>query len=68
MTEHLHHPYPTDEQKQELMRKTGLQMNQIANWFINCRRRQMPSLRERAQETQRPRSSGAIHHHDERNH
>ncbi|KAK3996017.1 pah5 homeobox protein encoded by the pah5 protein [Cladorrhinum sp. PSN332] len=41
---HLHHPYPTEDEKQELMRQTGLQMNQISNWFINARRRQLPTL------------------------
>ncbi|RDA86630.1 hypothetical protein CP533_1561, partial [Ophiocordyceps camponoti-saundersi (nom. inval.)] len=41
---HLHHPYPTEEEKQELMRQTGLQMNQISNWFINARRRQLPAM------------------------
>ncbi|CAP68902.1 uncharacterized protein PODANS_7_8640 [Podospora anserina S mat+] len=41
---HLHHPYPTEDEKQELMRQTGLQMNQISNWFINARRRQLPVM------------------------
>ncbi|OAA65740.1 homeobox transcription factor [Niveomyces insectorum RCEF 264] len=41
---HLHHPYPSEDEKQELMRQTGLQMNQISNWFINARRRHMPTL------------------------
>ncbi|KAI5868089.1 hypothetical protein GGS23DRAFT_602014 [Durotheca rogersii] len=41
---HLHHPYPTEDEKQEMMRQTGLQMNQISNWFINARRRQLPAL------------------------
>ncbi|KAI9731266.1 MAG: hypothetical protein M1818_007891 [Claussenomyces sp. TS43310] len=41
---HLQHPYPTEDEKQELMRQTGLQMNQISNWFINARRRQLPSM------------------------
>lgn len=26
---HLHHPYPTEDEKQELMRQTGLQMSKI---------------------------------------
>jgi hypothetical protein len=26
---HLHHPYPTEEEKQELMRQTGLQMSKL---------------------------------------
>ncbi|KAK2626681.1 hypothetical protein QTJ16_003856 [Diplocarpon rosae] len=41
---HLTHPYPTEDEKQELMRQTGLQMNQISNWFINARRRQLPTM------------------------
>ncbi|OTB06886.1 hypothetical protein M426DRAFT_9313 [Hypoxylon sp. CI-4A] len=41
---HLNHPYPTEEEKQTLMRKTGLQLNQISNWFINARRRQLPTM------------------------
>ncbi|KAI1268330.1 hypothetical protein F5Y18DRAFT_441097 [Xylariaceae sp. FL1019] len=41
---HLHHPYPTEDEKQDLMRQTGLQMNQISNWFINARRRQLPTM------------------------
>ncbi|KAI0128436.1 homeobox domain-containing protein [Xylariales sp. AK1849] len=41
---HLHHPYPTEDEKQDLMRHTGLQMNQISNWFINARRRQLPTM------------------------
>ncbi|KAI1085783.1 hypothetical protein F5B20DRAFT_18201 [Whalleya microplaca] len=45
---HLHHPYPTEDEKQDLMRQTGLQMNQISNWFINARRRQLPVLMNNA--------------------
>ncbi|KAI1393549.1 uncharacterized protein F4822DRAFT_16468 [Hypoxylon trugodes] len=41
---HLHHPYPSEEEKQDLMRETGLQLNQISNWFINARRRQLPAM------------------------
>lgn len=41
---HLQHPYPTEDEKQELMRQTDLQMNQISNWFINARRRQLPAM------------------------
>ncbi|TRX90765.1 hypothetical protein FHL15_008344 [Xylaria flabelliformis] len=41
---HLAHPYPTEDEKQALMRETNLQMNQISNWFINARRRQLPNM------------------------
>ncbi|KAJ3563451.1 hypothetical protein NPX13_g8192 [Xylaria arbuscula] len=41
---HLHHPYPTEDEKQDLVKQTGLQLNQISNWFINARRRQLPNL------------------------
>ncbi|KAJ6444702.1 hypothetical protein O9K51_03098 [Purpureocillium lavendulum] len=50
---HLQHPYPTEDEKQDLMRQTGLQMtetdfssvtDQISNWFINARRRQLPAM------------------------
>lgn len=37
--EHQHNPYPTEEDKQWMVRKTGLESNQISNWFINARRR-----------------------------
>ncbi|EPS40290.1 hypothetical protein H072_5904 [Dactylellina haptotyla CBS 200.50] len=40
---HLHHPYPTEDQKLELVSQTGLTMNQISNWFINARRRRLPA-------------------------
>ncbi|KAI1820310.1 hypothetical protein F4861DRAFT_73084 [Xylaria intraflava] len=47
--DHLQHPYPTEDEKQELMRETNLQMNQISNWFINARRRHLPALISNAQ-------------------
>ncbi|POS85604.1 hypothetical protein EPUL_004965, partial [Erysiphe pulchra] len=44
---HLEHPYPTEDEKQQLMDSTGLQMSaldQISNWYINARRRQLPAI------------------------
>lgn len=41
---HVQHPYPTDEEKAELMKQTGLTLNQISNWFINARRRRLPAM------------------------
>lgn len=55
---HLSHPYPTEDEKQELMRQTGLQMNQISNWFINARRRQLPAMINNARVESDATSSG----------
>ncbi|CAI7646445.1 unnamed protein product [Penicillium crustosum] len=41
--EHLDHPYPSEEDKQMFMTRTGLSISQISNWFINARRR-LPAL------------------------
>eukprot|EP00181_Compsopogon_caeruleus_P000437 CAMPEP_0184678334 /NCGR_PEP_ID=MMETSP0312-20130426/1058_1 /TAXON_ID=31354 /ORGANISM="Compsopogon coeruleus, Strain SAG 36.94" /LENGTH=357 /DNA_ID=CAMNT_0027126999 /DNA_START=332 /DNA_END=1405 /DNA_ORIENTATION=+ len=37
--EHLEHPYPSDEEKQEMSRLTGVSVQQITNWYINHRKR-----------------------------
>ena len=39
LEEHFEHPYPDDNQKEELMKKTGLTINQINIWFVNSRMR-----------------------------
>lgn len=39
LSEHTTHPYPTEEEKVMLAAQTGLNLNQISNWFINARRR-----------------------------
>ncbi|MCJ1413631.1 hypothetical protein MMC19_007753, partial [Ptychographa xylographoides] len=48
-TEHIAHPYPTEEEKQILMGQTGLTISQISNWFINARRRSLPQMTKQAQ-------------------
>jgi hypothetical protein len=39
LTTHNRHPYPSDEEKDLLQRKTGLSKTQITNWLANARRR-----------------------------
>ena len=41
---HLANPYPNEQEKFELCRRTGLNMNQLTNWFINARQRLVPKL------------------------
>lgn len=38
-TDHVKHPYPTEEEKLELMRQTGIESKQFNNWFMNARKR-----------------------------
>lgn len=38
---HLNNPYPTAQEKRELLIKTGLTKIQLSNWFINVRRRKI---------------------------
>lgn len=37
--EHVDHPYPTDEEKLQIMADTGIEPKQLTNWFVNNRRR-----------------------------
>lgn len=37
--DHLHHPYPTEEEKEMLGAHGGITMEQVNNWFINTRGR-----------------------------
>ncbi|KAI9901460.1 hypothetical protein N3K66_003277 [Trichothecium roseum] len=37
---HTDHPYPTEEEKSELVSQSGLTRTQVVNWFNNARRRQ----------------------------
>ncbi|KAI9264827.1 homeobox KN domain-containing protein [Sporodiniella umbellata] len=44
LQEHSSHPYPSEEEKKRLIETTRLSINQISNWFINARRRLLPTL------------------------
>ncbi|KAL4745097.1 hypothetical protein BDW72DRAFT_66019 [Aspergillus terricola var. indicus] len=39
LNDHSDHPYPTEEEKEELKLRTGLKRTQITNWLANARRR-----------------------------
>ncbi|QLQ79746.1 hypothetical protein HG537_0C03950 [Torulaspora globosa] len=41
LLDHLRNPYPTPQEKRELLIKTGLTKVQLSNWFINVRRRKI---------------------------
>lgn len=32
--EHSHHPYPTEQEKVDMMEKTGMNLKQINNWYV----------------------------------
>mmetsp|Transcript_21206 Transcript_21206/g.29710 ORF Transcript_21206/g.29710 Transcript_21206/m.29710 type:complete len:403 (-) Transcript_21206:297-1505(-) len=37
--EHVAHPYPTEQEKEQIMRDTGIELKQLTNWFVNNRKR-----------------------------
>jgi hypothetical protein len=37
--DHIDHPYPTEEEKAQIMRHCGIEMKQLTNWFVNNRKR-----------------------------
>ncbi|KAJ3350484.1 hypothetical protein HDU83_009684 [Entophlyctis luteolus] len=45
LMEHQHEPYPSEEEKKEMTEHTGLNLNQINDWFINARRRYLEKPR-----------------------
>lgn len=48
---HIHHPYPTEADKEELSRKTNLKVHQISNWFVNMRARKWKKAIETTERT-----------------
>jgi homeobox protein TGIF1 len=45
LEDNVNHPYPSEAQKIYFCEKTGLDISQINNWFINARRRILPLLK-----------------------
>jgi hypothetical protein len=39
LREHADHPYPTEAERDNLLRETGLKKEQVCNWLANARRR-----------------------------
>ena len=37
--QHIAHPYPTEQEKAEIMAETGIELKQLTNWFVNNRKR-----------------------------
>lgn len=37
--DHITHPYPTEQEKAQIMAETGIELKQLTNWFVNNRKR-----------------------------
>ena len=37
--EHIARPYPTEQEKAQIMAETGIELKQLTNWFVNNRKR-----------------------------
>ncbi|KAI9293304.1 hypothetical protein K502DRAFT_276614, partial [Neoconidiobolus thromboides FSU 785] len=38
---HLHDPFPTEKEKDQIAAATGVSASQLSHWFINARRRRI---------------------------
>lgn len=45
--EHVHHPYPTEGEKEWLAKEGGITVEQVNNWFINTRGRKWKPMLKR---------------------
>ena len=53
--DHIDHPYPTEEEKADIMKHCGIEMKQLTNWFVNNRKR---IWKPKLEELKRRQSSG----------
>lgn len=60
LMDHMHHPYPTDQEKAEMMLKTGIDVKRLNNWFVNNRIRYWKPRMEALQRQQHQRKQTAI--------
>jgi hypothetical protein len=57
--EHFAHPYPSEEEKEELANEAGIEVKQLSNWFTNARKRLwQPVLRQSGVEVKNFLSTG----------
>ncbi|CAH0478531.1 unnamed protein product [Peronospora belbahrii] len=57
--EHFAHPYPSEEEKEELAQEAGIEVKQLSNWFTNARKRLwQPVLRQSGVEVKNFLSTG----------
>mmetsp|Transcript_38613 Transcript_38613/g.82378 ORF Transcript_38613/g.82378 Transcript_38613/m.82378 type:complete len:432 (-) Transcript_38613:540-1835(-) len=62
--EHVAHPYPTDQEKAEIMAATGIELKQLTNWFVNNRKRfWKPRVEAKLQKCQPPAAAGGAASH-----
>ncbi|KAL7551522.1 hypothetical protein ACHAWF_014708 [Thalassiosira exigua] len=53
--EHVAHPYPTEQEKAQIMYETGIELKQLTNWFVNNRKRYWkPRVEAKLQKYQGP--------------
>ena len=58
--EHIAHPYPTEKEKSQIMKDTGIELKQLTNWFVNNRKRYWkPRVEARLQQQQAQKAAAA---------
>lgn len=60
LMEHMHHPYPTDQEKAEMVQKTGIDVKRLNNWFVNNRIRYWKPRMEALQRQQQHRPTTTL--------
>eukprot|EP00345_Euplotes_harpa_P013967 CAMPEP_0168340776 /NCGR_PEP_ID=MMETSP0213-20121227/14271_1 /TAXON_ID=151035 /ORGANISM="Euplotes harpa, Strain FSP1.4" /LENGTH=302 /DNA_ID=CAMNT_0008347089 /DNA_START=1 /DNA_END=909 /DNA_ORIENTATION=+ len=61
---HMHYPYPGEEERQELCRATGLTRKQLRVWFINSRKKAKSHLNDVNKREQKAADRTAENHHE----
>ena len=61
--EHIAHPYPTEQEKAQIMADTGIELKQLTNWFVNNRKRYWKPRVEARLQQQAEAAAAAAHAH-----